>query len=314
MCELCGPAPGWSRRRVLAAAGALTIGLATGVRPVRASNAVEILPRAAWAGDAFPAGPVSPEPDVRVLVVHHTVDANSYHPDDVVGLLQDIHRFHTGGERGWPDIAYNFIVDRFGRVWETRAGSLERPMAGDATGGNQGSDQKCAFLGDHRTEAPTPEATAAMTGLLGFLADRSGVDTRPGATTSFVSRGSNLHPAGATVQAPTITGHRTMSRTACPGDAGAVVVRDVLPPAVTAARRPSPTTTATTTSTTTAATATTATTSAVPAPAGTPVEQERSVGPAATGEPAPWPVLGVAGGAGAVVLGAALVLRGRRAR
>ena len=301
---------------MLVAVGALTIGLA-GIRPVKASTAVEILPRAAWAGDAFPAGPVAPEPDVRVLVVHHTVDANTYRPDDVVGLLQDIHRFHTGGERGWPDIAYNFIVDRFGRVWETRAGSLERPMAGDATGGNQGSDQKCAFLGDHRTDPPTAEATAAMAGLLAFLADRSAVDTRPGATTSFVSRGSNLHPAGATVQTPTITGHRAMSRTACPGDAGTVVVRDILPAAVTAARTPAtttssaPTSTTTTTSTTgttgTTTTTTMSSTTATPAP-------EQSAGPAATDEPAPWPVLGAAGGAAAVVLGAALVLRSRRAR
>jgi hypothetical protein len=59
----------------------------------------------------------------------------------------------------------------------------------------------------------------------------------------------------------TITGHRTVSRTACPGDAGMALVTDVLPDAVSARSQPASTTTAapaaTTTSTTTGPPATT---------------------------------------------------------
>ncbi len=183
---------------------------------------------------------MAPEPDVRTLVVHHTVDANGHGPDDVVTLLRRIHAFHTGPEKRWPDVAYNFFVDRFGRVWEGRSGSLAGAVAGDATGGSQGFDQKCAFVGDHRTEPPTPEAADAMASLLALLADRHGIDTSPGATATFESRGSNLHPAGALVTIPTITGHRRVSQTACPGDAGTALVADVLPGTVTAvgSRRP----------------------------------------------------------------------------
>ena len=243
MCDGCAPAspsPGWTRRQVLGA------GLAAGAAfalPIRTASGqgIEVLPRAAWAGD-LPAGPVALEPDVRTLVVHHTVDANDHGPDDVVTLLRRIHAFHTGPEKGWPDVAYNFFVDRFGRVWEGRAGSLAGPVAGDATGGNQGFDQKCAFVGDHRTEAPTPDASDAMAGLLALLADRHGLDTTPGAQATFTSRGSNLHPAGQAVTVPTITGHRSVSRTACPGDAGMALVTDVLPTAVTG-RRTAPTAT-----------------------------------------------------------------------
>lgn len=259
MCDGCAPpsgvrASGVTRRQVLGAG--LVAGVALAL-PVRAAGAqgVEVLPRAAWAGD-LGAGPITPEPDVRTLVVHHTVDANGYRPDDVVTLLRRIHAFHTGPEKRWPDVAYNFFVDRFGRVWEGRAGSLAAPVAGDATGGSQGFDQKCAFVGDHRSEPPTPEAADAMASLLAMLADRHGIDTAPGASTTFSSRGSNLHPAGSTVTVGTIAGHRSVSRTACPGDAGMALVADVLPASVTA-RRSGAAATSTSTNTTSPASTTT---------------------------------------------------------
>ena len=269
MCDGCAPpvdgTDGWrgpTRRHVLAAGLATGLAVALPAGPSRAQG-FQVLPRAAWAGD-LTSGPVAPEPDVRTLVVHHTVDGNAHGPDDVVSMLRRIHAFHTGPEKGWPDVAYNFFVDRFGRAWEGRTGSLAGPVAGDATGGSQGFDQKCAFLGDHRTEAPTPEAADAMASLLAMLADRHGIDTAPGATTTFVSRGSNLHPPGASVTVATITGHRRVSQTACPGDAGMALVTDVLPGAVTARRTTAPTTTATT-STTTSTTAATTTTATPPA-------------------------------------------------
>lgn len=59
-----------------------------------------------------------------------------------------------------------------------------------------------------------------MTVLVAALADRYGIDTSPGATTTFVSRGSNRWPRGERVTTPTIAGHRDMSLTACPGRFG----------------------------------------------------------------------------------------------
>ena len=332
MCDTCAPAGGWTRRRLLAVAGVGGAGL---LLPARTASAqpIQIRPRATWAAEIPPAS-VPEEPEVRFLLVHHTVNANDYGPDDVVPLLRDIHRFHTSAEKGWPDIAYNFIVDRFGRAWETRTGSLERTVAGDATGGNQGWDQKCAFLGDHQTVPPTQEAVDTMVGLLAFLADRSGIDTRPGAVATFTSRGSNVHPAGTTVQTRTIAGHRSMSQTACPGDAAHVLVTDRFPTAVTERRRAGgtattttagppaptqparPTTTSTTTTSTTApveipSTASSATTAA---PSSSAPRTTGLAAPPVAPEDPPWPLVGAAGGFAAVVAGAALVLRSRRPR
>ena len=215
-------------------AGALLLGerFAGAVAPMPA-----ILPRDTWA-DSGPTGPLEAEQpgDVRVLLVHHSASGNGYPESDVPSLLRGFTRFHTGPEKGWPDIAYNFLIDRFGRIWEGRSGSIGAPVIGSATGGNQGYTQLCCFIGDHSAEPPTAAAQQAMVALLAWLADRYGVDTAPGATTAFVSRGSNRHPAGTTVTSPTITGHRTMSQTACPGDAAMVWVDQELPARVTAAR------------------------------------------------------------------------------
>jgi hypothetical protein len=334
MCDACAPPGGWSRRTFLATAAATGAGILIPGRSA-AGQQVEILPRTAWAGDIPPAT-VSDEPEVRFLLVHHTVNRNDYGPDDVVPLLRDIHRFHTSPTKGWPDIAYNFIVDRFGRAWETRTGSLDRPVAGDATGGNQGWDQKCAFLGDHQTAPPSPEALHTMVGLLAFLADRSAIDTRPGASTTFTSRGSNLHPEGTTVHTRTIDGHRSMSQTACPGDAAYAIVTDRFPDEVSARRTgvtattaPTATTAASTvpappsdpppTSATTEAPTADPTTTTPPAPATTPSPTKAPsttglASPSTDDEDLPWPVVGAAGGLAALVVGGALVLRSRPLR
>ena len=55
--------------------------------------------------------------------------------------------------------------------------------------------------------------------VLAWLSDRDHIDISPGATTSFVSRGSQRWPAGTPVTTSTIAGHRDMSFTECPGDA-----------------------------------------------------------------------------------------------
>ncbi|MDA3040609.1 MAG: hypothetical protein O3C27_13980, partial [Actinomycetota bacterium] len=93
--------------------------------PVEVVPGLIVQPRAAWANDSRPPlGPIADEPDVRFLLVHHSASSNDYEPSGVVGILQGFHAFHASAEKGWPDIAYNVLIDRFGTVWEGRAGSI----------------------------------------------------------------------------------------------------------------------------------------------------------------------------------------------
>jgi N-acetylmuramoyl-L-alanine amidase len=237
-----------SRRRfilaglgVVAAASLPRRALATSIPALEVAPGLVVARRAAWANGLAPKGPLQPEGHVRFLLVHHTAQTNAYAQGDVPAILQGIFAYHTGA-KGWNDVAYNFFVDRYGQVWEGRTGSLDGPVVGDATGGNQGFDQLCCFVGNHQEAPPTAEAVDAMVRLLAWLATRYRVDPSPAARVSFVSRGSNRWPAGTRVTTRTIAGHREMSQTICPGDYAFALLGSEIPTRVASivASTPSP--------------------------------------------------------------------------
>jgi hypothetical protein len=181
-----------------------------------AAAGLEIHARSEWATDRPPKGPLDAE-DVMFLLVHHSASRSDHEPGDAPAILRSFYDFHTSPEKGWNDIAYNFLIDAGGGVWEGRAGSLDGPVAGDATGGNQGFSQLVCLIGDYNETEPTPASLGSLVAVLAWLADRYGIDTGPGAEVTFTSKGSNLWPGGEAVTTSTIAGHRVMSRTTCPG-------------------------------------------------------------------------------------------------
>lgn len=188
-----------------------------------------------WGAD-LPVGPLTAEEDVRFLLVHHTASSNDYGQEEVISTLRGFYKFHTGPERGWPDMAYNFAIDRFGDIWETRQGSIAGPVRGDATGGSQGFAILCSLIGNHDAEPVSQPAQASLVALLAWLSETYEIDTAPGSTIDFVSRGSNRWTAGQTVTARTISGHREMSKTACPGEFAFGLLDQDIPQSVTNVR------------------------------------------------------------------------------
>lgn len=257
----------WPRRRFLMAVSGLAAATKVSLGRTKA-QAIAINPRSAWAVDRPPRGPLDPE-TVKFLIVHHSASRNGHTSSDAPAILRSFYDFHTGPEKGWNDIAYNFLIDSRGGVWEGRAGSLDGPVAGDATGGNQSYTQLVCLIGDYNTAQPSMASLSSLVSLLAWLADRYGVPTTPGSTVSFRSRGSNRWPAGTRVETATITGHRTMSHTTCPGENLNSYVVGGLMADVTTARGgevATPTTqrTTTTVSTTTTTAETTTSTTAAP--------------------------------------------------
>ncbi len=228
MCD-CQSTSGVTRREAIA--GALVVGSAialgagagsTARAAAPAVPAVEVLPglaiypRDAWGATLPPTGPIAVETP-QFLLVHHTASSNAY--TSAAGLIQATYAFHTSAAKGWSDVCYEFFIGRDGDVWEGRAGALTGPVVADATGGSQGFAQLVCMLGDFTSQVPSDAALDALVKMLAWLSDRYHIDISPGATTSFVSRGSQRWPAGAPVTTPTIAGHRDMSFTECPGDA-----------------------------------------------------------------------------------------------
>ena len=62
------------------------------------------------------------------MFVHHTASSSSYSAADVPSLIRGFYRFHVLS-RGWFDIGYNYLVDRYGRIYEGRSGGITQQRA-----------------------------------------------------------------------------------------------------------------------------------------------------------------------------------------
>lgn len=186
------------------------------VPAVEVMPGLQIYPRAAWGSDLPPKARLQRE-DPRFFLIHHTATSNYY--TSARDMIRSGYRHQTTAPRYWPDVCYEFFVGRAGDVWEGRSGALGGPVVADATNGSQGFAQLVCLIGDFTEVQPTQAAINSTVKLLAWLADRYDVPTEPGATATFVSRGSERYAKGVTVTTPTISGHRDMSHTNCPGTA-----------------------------------------------------------------------------------------------
>jgi len=141
--------------------------------------------------------------EISAAFVHHTVNSNDYSPAEVPALLRGIYAYHTQS-RGWSDVGYNFLVDRFGRIWEGRWGGIRRPVIGAHTLGYNENSFAMSAIGNFETVAPTRDMLRAYKQLFAWKLDRSGVD---GDAYTTIDR----------VRLRTISGHRNAASTACPG-------------------------------------------------------------------------------------------------
>jgi hypothetical protein len=157
---------------------------------------------------------------VDLAVVHHTAGTNAYAPRQSAAIVRGIALFHRN-VHGWNDIGYNFVVDRYGQIFEGRAGGIDEPSVGAHAGGYNLSSTGVAMLGTFAGLAPGERAFRALAHLLAWKLALHGVAV-PGRTTVRVSpQGApySRWPAGASVTLNRITGHRDADTTACPGGA-----------------------------------------------------------------------------------------------
>jgi len=142
--------------------------------------------------------------EVHAGFVHHTVNANDYTRDEVPGIIRSIYAYHTQS-KGWSDIGYNFLVDRFGRIWEGRYGGVDRPVVGAHTLNYNDYSFAMSAIGNYEIGQPSAAVLDAYGRLFAWKLSLHGVDA--GSTRQKV--GSDYFQA--------INGHRDAGETACPG-------------------------------------------------------------------------------------------------
>ena len=186
-------------------------------RTLQKAGAPAIVPRSGWKADEKirRAGP-SFAANLRLALVHHTAGANGYTAAQAPAIVKAIQLYHVQGN-GWNDIGYNFLVDRFGTVYEGRYGGTERNVVGaHAEGFNTGS-VGVAVLGEYSSLAVAAKARSSLAALLAWRLDVAHVD--PASTQSFISGGNARFGAGLPVFLRTVSGHRDTGFTDCPGTA-----------------------------------------------------------------------------------------------
>jgi hypothetical protein len=121
--------------------------------------------------------------------------------------------------RGWNDMGYNFLVDRFGRVFEGRAGGIDQPVVGAQAGGFNVPSTGISMIGDFTYSAPPPVAMDALARLLAWKLSIHGVPATGRTTVISAGGPSTSHPAGTPWTLERISGHRDADLTSCPGAA-----------------------------------------------------------------------------------------------
>jgi flagellar hook assembly protein FlgD len=130
--------------------------------------------------------------------------------------VRAIYAYHTKSLH-WSDIGYNFLIDRFGTIYEGRYGGVSRGVIGAQAGGFNTGSTGIAVLGTFIDQAPPTETINALERLLAWKLGVSGLD--PAGSATLTCGLTDKYVLGTNVTFPVIAGHRQANYTECPGDA-----------------------------------------------------------------------------------------------
>ncbi|MBK5307372.1 MAG: N-acetylmuramoyl-L-alanine amidase [Frankiaceae bacterium] len=178
-----------------------------------------ILTRADWGADeSIRRGNPSYTSTVKVGFVHHTATANDYTEAQTAAMIRSIYAYHVMSN-GWSDIGYNYLVDRFGRIWEGRAGGITRAVLGAHTGGFNVDSFGASLLGTFSTSVPPASTLTALEQLFAWKLGSYYRNPTGTAALRSAGGGTSKYPAGTTHTFAVVSGHRDAGNTSCPGDA-----------------------------------------------------------------------------------------------
>ena len=203
--------PGDSRADATVGAGAPMASAAA------ATGQPQILTRAQWGADErLRDGSPSYSSTIKAGFVHHTASANGYSSAEVPKILRSIYAYHTKSN-GWSDIGYNFLVDRFGRLWEGRYGGISKPVTGAHTGGFNSDTFAVSAIGNYDKVTAPAAMTDAISRMLAWKLSLHYRNPLGKTTLTSSGGGTSRYSAGTKVSINVVSAHRDMGYTSCPG-------------------------------------------------------------------------------------------------
>jgi len=189
-----------------------------------------IVSRAQWGANETWRDPV-PRMGTKIVAgfVHHTASTNDYTAEQAPAQMRALYAYYTKSLK-YADMAYNFLVDQYGTVYEGRNactfGDVKPcdgpalPVIGAHTAGLNPNTFAISAIGNYDTKAPVnPDALVnSISSLMAWKLAPYGLD--PNANASMVSSdtsGLSKYGYGMTAITPVISGHRDVGKTACPG-------------------------------------------------------------------------------------------------
>jgi SpoIID/LytB domain protein len=181
-----------------------------------------IITRAQWGADESMRnrGPIYTGP-IKAAFLHHTASSSNYTPAQATAQVRALYAWYTKGLK-YSDIAYNFLVDRYGRLYEGRAGGVDRNVLGGHTAGFNQNTFAVSAIGNFDTYKPTAaETSAIVTNVSKLMAWKLALNhVDPLSTATLISNsaaGTSRYAVGEKARTPAISGHRDIGSTACPG-------------------------------------------------------------------------------------------------
>ncbi len=197
-------------RRVACAVAGLELTPPVGAMTTRP----EIVTRAQWGADeSWRRGTPSYAP-VLMAFVHHTDSGNKYTPAQAPAIVRAIYAYHTKSLH-WSDVGYDFLIDRYGTIYEGRYGGVTKGVIGAQVLGFNTGSTGVSIMGTFVSATPPPAAVASLEQLLAWKLDVHHVD--PLGTGTLTCGYGQKFKTGERVAFPAIAGHRDANFTDCPG-------------------------------------------------------------------------------------------------
>lgn len=185
----------------------------------QAAGQPTVYSRAFWGADeSLRSGEPSYNDTIKAGVIHHTATSNAYYSAaEAMRHIRSFYAYHTQS-LGWSDIGYNFLVDKWGNIYEGRYGGIDRAVKGAHTGGFNVDTFGVAAIGNLDVADPPAQMLESLSDVIAWKAQLHDLD--PFGKTRLTSEGGGTarFPAGTTIEANVIAGHRDFGNTTCPGD------------------------------------------------------------------------------------------------